>query len=397
MPADALPKKEKEGTFFHVYNRGVAEGIIFNDKGDYEAFLGYIKQYLSPPADSNSTKKTFTIRGHAFQGVPHQPKNYFGQIELVAYSFMPGHFHLLLHQITDGALEYFMRSLSTRYSIYFNKKYQRVGSLYGGSYRSIQIDGISPLLHLTRYFHLHSEGGKNSSYAEYLGTRKTPWVKPEVILKSFDKSTFKGVTGYKNFVEKYEPDKEEEDMLKEIIIEGKDVQVEKEEPVGAVVNTTAVAIEGDGLDSSPNAWVRLPELATAITLFILLFILGFGNIQAEKIKNTSSPPPSVSGTQDERPQIEEPLSEKEEIKDEEPKIILGIKIDDGSDYVNIRQGPTISSNKIGEAKEGDTFEYISLGSGWYNVKLEDGSAAYISSTYLEVVKGIEIKENIDNE
>jgi hypothetical protein len=68
----------------------------------------------------------------------------------------------------------------------------------------------SYLLHLTRYIHLNpSEYTSNlndafSSYAEYLGIRKTKWVKPEFVLKFFEqvnKKLFKSTNTYKDFVE----------------------------------------------------------------------------------------------------------------------------------------------------------------------------------------------------
>jgi len=65
--------------------------------------------------------------------------------------------------------------------------------------------------------------------------------------------------------------------------------------------------------------------------------------------------------------------------------MLIIKITDGSESVNIRQKPTVGSNKIGEAKEGDTFEFVSVNSGWYEIKLADESTGFISARYLEVM------------
>jgi len=46
----------------------------------------------------------------------------------------------MIHQIKKGNIEIFMRSLLVRYSMYFNKRYERVGSLFQGPYKSIIID-----------------------------------------------------------------------------------------------------------------------------------------------------------------------------------------------------------------------------------------------------------------
>ena len=128
---------------------------------------------------------------------------------------MPNHFHLLIKQTSDRAIEGFMRSLLTRYSVYFNKRYNRVGSLFQGPYKAVIIDNESYLLHLSRYIHLNpSEYTKNlldtySSYPEYLGKRNTVWVKPNTILSFFNQSTKdfnRSVTTYQKFVENLEID-----------------------------------------------------------------------------------------------------------------------------------------------------------------------------------------------
>lgn len=109
----------------------------------------------------------------------------------------------------------FMQSLATRYSMYFNRKYDRVGSLFQGIYKASMITKDSYLLHLSRYIHLNpSEYTSNlisaySSYSEYLGIRKTAWIKPKIILDFFQQSKLpflNKVNTYKNFVEKYKKD-----------------------------------------------------------------------------------------------------------------------------------------------------------------------------------------------
>src|SRR3989304_8979592 len=164
MPAQYLLRTNEDGTYCHVYNRGIENKTIFNDEDDYNVFLGFLKEYLSAPPDIETTKKVFNINGRAFRGTPHMPKNYFGKLELVAYNLMPNHFHLLLHQKTSDSLEGFVRSLCTRYSMYFNKKYQRTGSLFQGPYKLALIKDETRLLHLPRYF---IKAGYSSSHEHF--------------------------------------------------------------------------------------------------------------------------------------------------------------------------------------------------------------------------------------
>jgi putative transposase len=362
MPAQNTQRTGEGGTYVHVYNRGVENRIIFNDEEDYAVFLGYLNDYLTPPTDPRSAKKAFTVNGRTFHGVPHQPKNYFDKVELLAYSLMPNHFHLLLHQKTQGSLQNFLRSLCTRYSMYFNKKYQRSGALFAGPYKSVHIKDTSGLLHLTRY--LHREGSC-SSYKEFLGTKTTAWVKPGNVL------TLKGAHDYKNFVEKYEPNEKEKKLLAGIILESEPEYLEK---------TSNPARSQLYEKPTPKTHFRILELIATVATFFLLLGLGIRNIRASanKIAQPSSTP-SVSGTKDEESIVTE---------ETKPIVELVIKISDGSESVNIRQAPTIQSEKIGEAKDGETFkEFTAVDEKWYQIKLADGSTGFVSARYAVEIKG----------
>lgn len=221
MPARNSIKISVENSFYHIYNRGVEKRIIFQDEQDYKVFLGYLKEYLSPPPDLSKVKQTFTLQGTSFQGIPHQPNNFFNKIDLLCYCLMPNHFHLLIKQTEKGLMESFMRSVATRYSMYFNKKYDRVGPLFQGIYKAIIILDENYLLHLSRYIHLNpSENFKSiseaySSYADYLGIRNTFWIKTETIKSYFSKNN-QGLTSYKSFVE---GDADDSEILKSIVLE----------------------------------------------------------------------------------------------------------------------------------------------------------------------------------
>lgn len=225
MPARNSRKIYSDGGMYHVYNRGVEKRIIFEDEQDYKVFLKYLKEYLSPPSKS-PTKTSFLIRNQSYVGIERQPKNYNTQLELLAYCLMPNHFHLLIKAIQGKSLKTFMQSLLTRYSMYFNKKYKRVGSLFQDRYKAVFVNEESYLLHLSRYIHLNpAEYTKDllkaySSYADYLGLRNTEWINSKLILSYFNNKVlpdFVKVNSYKNFVENYKSDSKS--ILGNIIIE----------------------------------------------------------------------------------------------------------------------------------------------------------------------------------
>lgn len=352
---------------FHTY-REVLRDKIFVDDNDYNVFLDFLKDYFSNRAVRTDNKKTFTVRGRIYKGLPHQPQNYFNQLELLAYKLEPNRFDLLVKGIIPGSFEKFIRAISTRYAIYINKKYNREGPLFKGPYSVQEIKDLSSLLHLTR--NLHSNFNKKgrvppyfySSYPEYLGLRQTTWVKSEIVL------SMEGVDDYKSFVEG---------------TIGNKITVSKTQP------------------TKPQT--RIPELILASFIFTLLSTLSVIRIEthAKPVIALSIPIPSplVLGEEKESPietvvptvkpttapETENPPTEPPQ----EDKILVVIKIEDNSESVNLRQNPTVYSQKIGDAKEGDIFEFISESSGWYEIKLDDGSTGYVSSRYSKIRKGEE--------
>lgn len=398
MPAQNLYRTNEEGTYSHVYNKGIENRIIFVDEDDYRVFLGYLEEYLSPLKAPESIKKDFTVNGRVFRGTPHQPKNYLGKVELLAYNLQPDHFHLLLHQKKEDSLQALMRSLCTRYSMYFNKKYQRTGALFEGPYKSVQIkDEDLPLL--TSYMH---KNGNYSSYSEYLKLKDSPWVNTKIVL-----SLRNDGEDYKDFIEKFVPNQGEKELLEKIVIEKNYGHLERRDlaensgnnfvqnSVKSEDSGESPDIEYEDIYLAPNLkpLQRIPEIAVITIMFALLVTFGIRNIT---VPASERPELSVLGikTVDSTTESTEPSPTptliltptpvvKEEIK---PKIILTIEIKDASAsasaFVNIRQKPTANSEKIGKAKDGDTFEFVSIDSEWYEVKLATGSG-FISAIYIK--------------
>lgn len=214
MPGRNTIKVYIQGGYYHLYNRGVEKRKIFLDAQDYKVFLNYLKEYLSPPPKkSEIKKKTFTLQGQSFKGISRLPKNYFQEIELLCFCLMPNHWHMLIKQSSLYSVTKFVRSLMTRYSMYFNKKYKRVGNLFQGRYRAVLVNDEAYLLHLSRYIHLNPSELTNdllsaySSYGDYLNLRHTPWIKSDYILSQFNDKVgveFKKFNNYKDFIEKYQ-------------------------------------------------------------------------------------------------------------------------------------------------------------------------------------------------
>lgn len=224
MPAKNTTKQYIENGYYHLYNRGVEKRAIFLNKQDYAVFLSYIKQYLTPKneakfyerlSDSNISSRE---RDRILKLI--SLNNFYGEITLLAYCLMPNHFHFFIKQKSRGSIDKFMQSLCTRYTMYFNRKYKRIGSLYQGVYKAVLVDREEQFLHLTRYIHrqalvFQSETleGQPNSYEDYLKLRNTEWVNPDEVLEYFSKSN--PVLSYESFMQL----DDDLNLIKDILIE----------------------------------------------------------------------------------------------------------------------------------------------------------------------------------
>ena len=200
MPARNAIKQYIENGYYHIYNRGVEKRRIFLDEQDYNVFLKYLKEYLNPK-DEDSLRRQLT---HPMTCTAEKDKilkllrlnNFHEEITMLAYCLMTNHFHFFVKQKNKKSIDSFMQSISTSYTLYFNRKYKRVGSLFQSVYKAILITNEQQFLHLSRYIHkqalasLAPEAEQNQpcSFQEYIGNRHTEWIHPENILTYFSKN-----------------------------------------------------------------------------------------------------------------------------------------------------------------------------------------------------------------
>ncbi len=200
MPAKNALKRYIAGGYYHIYNRGIDKRTIFLDKQDHAVFLHILKTSLLPVLEPGPL---------GFERYP--PKSVYGDVELLSFVLMPNHFHLFILQQTNHGIETLMRSIMTRYVMYFNNKYRRIGRLFQGAYKAIDIETESYFLYLSRYIHRNpisvARDGLSSysysSYPYYLKLGHADWLNTERILSSFG-SQIAGKTqhqSYRDFVE----------------------------------------------------------------------------------------------------------------------------------------------------------------------------------------------------
>ena len=129
MPQKIVPLVCDES--YHIFNRGVDKRDVFLDKEDYLRFYQslYLFNTIEPVINFDSARV--------------KSKNQVEQetlVEVVAYSLLPNHYHLILKQNFENGISEFMRRVSTGYTSYFNQKNERSGSLFQGRFKRVHIN-----------------------------------------------------------------------------------------------------------------------------------------------------------------------------------------------------------------------------------------------------------------
>lgn len=233
MPAKNRTKIYIEKSYYHAYNRGVEKRIIFLDDQDYRVYLSYLRSYLSNPISTSIHPITQVTGSDPVR--QRQLLSFYGQIVLVAYCLMPNHFHLLLWQSEANSMTKFMQALGTSYSMYFNHRYKRVGTLFQGTYKAVYIDRDEYLLHVSRYMHRNPDEltGSDpvklseypySSYSYYLNKKKALWINPKPVLDFFSNNKTRVLSSnkklnYESFVEERTDELSEQELLKGYMID----------------------------------------------------------------------------------------------------------------------------------------------------------------------------------
>jgi len=107
--------------YYHIINRGVEQRDVFVDDKDFNKFIELICKY----------SKEYNITIHN-------------------YSLMNNHYHLLI-ETKEKNLSSFMKQINMNYTIYFNKKYKRVGHLWQGRFKSFYVANEAYYYILMRY------------------------------------------------------------------------------------------------------------------------------------------------------------------------------------------------------------------------------------------------------
>jgi len=207
---------------YHVISRTVGDTVVFEDEKDFFRGIFCIYEFNNDNTVNIWKRRKERAAEKKVLGRTSptlQERNMF--VEVLAFSFMPNHLHLLLKQIKNDGIEKFMQKVGTGFAGYFNKKYNRKGHLFN-KFRAVHIKNDDQLKHAFTYVHTNLisliepgwkekgvknpekvkeflENNKRHSYPDYLGKNNFP----SVTNRDFLLETMGGINSCKAFVDNW--------------------------------------------------------------------------------------------------------------------------------------------------------------------------------------------------
>ena len=226
-----MPRQPREfeiGNIYHIIKRGVDKRVIFAKPQDYSRFIIGLEFFNShnsidlwsliaggsDPAKHSGVRPSLVNRLEQKRKETPKPLT-----ELLAFTLMTNHYHLIVREITKNGISAFMQKMGG-YTSYFNKQYDRVGSLFQSRFKAIHIKSDNQLMSTFVYVHTNPielkesqwkdlkvkdyqsaikwlENYRWSSYLDYIGKQNFPTVTK----RDYFSDLYGGINGCRQVVE----------------------------------------------------------------------------------------------------------------------------------------------------------------------------------------------------
>lgn len=170
------------GLISHITQRAAGKGVLFVEDSDYLYMLKLLKELKSDC-----------------------------HLNFLAFCLLQNHVHILIKQLQKNLSES-MHDLFTRYGIYFNHKYNRIGHLFCGPFRQAACFDDYYLLAASIYIHMNPvRAGIVRHYSEYRWSswqlycqprQPVSFVEYNFILRMLDKDITRAKDRYRNLLDK---------------------------------------------------------------------------------------------------------------------------------------------------------------------------------------------------
>lgn len=151
------------GKIYHVFNRGVEKRDIFLSDGDRWRFLQGMYLFNDESTSTNLLYRLEQEKGKMHFGILRDYMKKEGierkpLVRIMADCLKSNHFHLLIEEIQENGISRFMQKLGTGYVKYFNRKYERVGPLFQGPFKAVEVKSDEQLHYIVAYINVINPG-----------------------------------------------------------------------------------------------------------------------------------------------------------------------------------------------------------------------------------------------
>ncbi|OHA63963.1 MAG: hypothetical protein A2842_00925 [Candidatus Wildermuthbacteria bacterium RIFCSPHIGHO2_01_FULL_48_25] len=155
--------KFEQGKIYHVFNRGVEKRDIFLSDGDRWRFLQGLYLFNDESTTTNLLYRLEQERGKMHFGILREYMAKAGVkrrplVRIMADCLKPNHYHLILEEIQKNGISRFMQKFGTGYTGFFNRKRERVGPLFQGRFKAVEVKTDEQLMYLLVYINVINPG-----------------------------------------------------------------------------------------------------------------------------------------------------------------------------------------------------------------------------------------------
>lgn len=141
------------GEWYHCFNLGIDNRTLFMDRSDFVRFqkLLYAANSTSPVARNGLSSTGSQDATRVFTRARETQL-----VDIGAYTLIPTRYHLLMRERTKGSISAFMHRINTAFTMYFNTKHRRGGTLFSGRFKALHVPNKDYLERVTNYIHGHA-------------------------------------------------------------------------------------------------------------------------------------------------------------------------------------------------------------------------------------------------
>lgn len=182
--------RKRGGRLFHVTCHAIDDLLAFGTVVEKNHMLHCLSRHLTSEDLRDAKNRPF--------------RKLNDQVELICFNILDNHPHLVIEQLEPFGLDRYMRSVLTGYSMFFNRRHRRAGTLFRGSFDARWIQDGRHAKRAVAYVHLNHEVEQLrypfSSHEIYVGNRAADWLARDKALELFG-----GLEGYVSYMEAHGP------------------------------------------------------------------------------------------------------------------------------------------------------------------------------------------------